>query len=170
VDASFLYPGIIVSSLPLLLSLAAHMHYRQLKLAAVSVWAAAVACRDVSAPSLGLETRGDSLVGGVNYTQLAKKLSKNAHIYLPGSDAFDAAVARWSNLSAPVANVVVVPSSENDVVETVSLLFHIPPDFPFARQNGLLIFPRLRSTSQTSTRCRFSPPMVCMDPSPHWGE
>ena len=97
------------------------MHYRQLKIAALSAWAAAVACQDVSGPSLSLETRGDSLLG-VDYTQLAKKLSKNAHIYLPGSDGFIAAVARWSSLDAPVANVVVVPSTEHDVVETVSLL------------------------------------------------
>jgi len=101
------------------------MHYRQLKLAALLVWAVAVACRDVSAPSL--EARGDYPAGSVNYTQLAEKLSRTAQIYLPGSDAFDAAVARWSNLSTPVANVVVVPSTEHDIVETVRLLYNIPP-------------------------------------------
>lgn len=93
------------------------MHYRQLKLATVSAWASAIACRRVSVPSL--EARGDGPAGGVNYTQLATKLSQNAQIYLPGSGAFDAAVARWSNLSIPVANVVVVPSTEHDIVETV---------------------------------------------------
>jgi hypothetical protein len=101
------------------------MHHRQLKLAALLAWAAAVACRDVSAP--GHEARGDCPAGGANYTQLAAKLSRTAQIYLPGSDAFDAAVARWSNLSTPVANVVVVPSTEHDIVETVRLLSNIPP-------------------------------------------
>jgi hypothetical protein len=109
------------------------MHYRQLKLAALSAWAAAVACRDVSAP--GLEARSDSPAGrGVNYTQLATKLSRNAQIYLPGSDAFDAAVARWSNLSTPLANVVVVPSTEHDIVETVRLLSNILPHPPSVQQ------------------------------------
>jgi hypothetical protein len=108
------------------------MSYRQLKLAALSAWAVVVACRDVSAP--GLETRGDGLAGGVNYTQLATNLSKNAQIYLPGSDAFDAAVARWSNLSTPVANVVVVPSTEHDIVETVRLLSNIHPHHPSVQQ------------------------------------
>ena len=133
-DASFRHnPGIIVLSLLLLLSLAAHMHYRQLKLAVLSAWAAAVACHDVSVFGLSLEGRGDGLVGDVNYTQLAKRLSKNAHIYLPGSGAFDAAVARWSNLSAPVANVVVVPGTERDVVETVSLFSRISLYYSFIR-------------------------------------
>ena len=109
------------------------MHYHQLKfaaLSALSVWASAVACRDIVSAS-GLEART-----GVNYTELATKLSKNAQIYLPDSDAFDAAVARWSNLSTPVANVVVVPSTEHDIVETVRTLSNIisrpaplPPEY-----------------------------------------
>lgn len=108
------------------------MHHRQLKIAALLAWAAAVACQDVSVT--GHEARGeDCPAGAVNYTQLATRLSRTAQIYLPGSDAFDAAVARWSNLSTPVANVVVVPSTEHDIVETVRLLQHPPlppPEFP----------------------------------------
>jgi hypothetical protein len=34
----------------------------------------------------------------------------------------------------------------------------------------LIIFPRLRSTSHTSIRSLFSPPMACMDQSPRWGK
>jgi hypothetical protein len=95
------------------------MHHCKMKLAGFLAWAATVACRGVPAPSH--EAREECPAGDVNYTQLAKKLSKTAQIYLSGSDAFDAAVARWSNLSTPVANVVVVPSTEHDVVETVRL-------------------------------------------------
>jgi len=101
------------------------MHHHQLKLAALLAWTAAVACQDLSAP--GHEASWDCPAGGVNYTQLAKKLSRTAEIYLPGSEAFDATVARWSNLSTPVANVVVVPSTEHDIVETVRLLSNISP-------------------------------------------
>lgn len=84
------------------------MHYLPLQLAALLAWAASA--------SANVD------VGSANYTQLATKLSGTAQIYLPGSDAFNAAVARWSNLSTPVANVVVVPSNEYDIVETVKLL------------------------------------------------
>jgi hypothetical protein len=104
------------------------MHHRQLKVAALLAWAAAVACQDVSAP--GHEDRGEGCpASAVKYTQLAIKLSRTAQIYLLGSDGFDAAVARWSNLSTPVANVVVVPSTEHDIIETVRFLRN-PPLLP----------------------------------------
>ncbi|OBT88352.1 hypothetical protein VE02_02285 [Pseudogymnoascus sp. 03VT05] len=73
--------------------------------------------------------------GGVDFTQLARKLSPNAHIYLPGSDGFNSLVARWSNLSMPVANVVVVPATENDVVQTVK--FANKQYLPFLTTNGV---------------------------------
>jgi hypothetical protein len=111
------------------------MHYRQLKLAALSAWAAAAACQHISAPSLEARSDTSSPAGGsVNYTQLATKLSRNAQIYLPGSGEFDAAVARWSDLSTPVANVVVVPNTEHDIVETVRLLSNIFPHPPSVEQ------------------------------------
>lgn len=78
------------------------MHHLPLKLAALLASAAAVSCQ--------------------NYAQLAKQLSNTAQIYQPGTAAFNAAVLRWSNYSTPVANVVVVPGTENDVVQTVRLL------------------------------------------------
>ncbi|CZR68237.1 probable FAD-dependent oxygenase [Phialocephala subalpina] len=112
------------------------MHHRSLQVAALLAWAAAVACRNVQpvfAPTL--EARGDcDDAGDVNYTQLATKLSATAQIYLPGSDLFDDAVARWSNLSTPVANVVVVPSTEHDIVETVN--FANQNSLPFLTTNG----------------------------------
>ena len=55
----------------------------------------------------------------VNYGELTGRLSNSSKLYLPGSDAFDAAVKRWSSLDEPVANAVVVPGTEQDVVETV---------------------------------------------------
>ncbi|TVY90066.1 FAD-linked oxidoreductase, partial [Lachnellula willkommii] len=70
-----------------------------------------------------------------NYTQLASKLSDTAQIYQPGSAAFNAAVLRWSNFSTPVANVVVVPGTENDVVETVK--FANEYSLPFLATNGV---------------------------------
>ncbi|TVY32619.1 FAD-linked oxidoreductase [Lachnellula subtilissima] len=91
------------------------MHHLQLKFAALLASAAAVSCQ--------------------NYAQLARKLSSTAHIYQPGSDAFNAAVLRWSNFSTPVANVVVVPGTENDVVETVK--FANVHSLPFLATNGV---------------------------------
>ncbi|RDL35322.1 putative FAD-dependent oxygenase [Venustampulla echinocandica] len=111
------------------------MYHLQLKLAALLAWAAAVACEGVVAPVPEARGPGDCPPGGVNYAQLAAKLSKAAQIYQPGSSAFNAAVARWSNLSIPVANVVVVPSTENDIVQTVK--FANQNSLPFLTTNGV---------------------------------
>lgn len=89
------------------------MFQLSLSLAALVACTAVVARPDVSFSSLNGR-------GGVDFTQLARNLSPSAHIYLPGSDGFNSLVGRWSNLSTPVANVVVVPATENDVVQTVS--------------------------------------------------
>ncbi|KAK8131966.1 hypothetical protein PG999_000139 [Apiospora kogelbergensis] len=70
----------------------------------------------------------------VNYTELAQQLSSSASIYLPGSDAFDDVVSRWSNLSVPVANIVVVPGTEEDVVKIVT--FANEHSVPFLAANG----------------------------------
>jgi hypothetical protein len=58
-----------------------------------------------------------------NLTGLAARLSSNASMYYPGSDGFDEASIRWSNLDAPQVNTVVVPATENDVIETVAIPF-----------------------------------------------
>ena len=52
---------------------------------------------------------------------LWRRLSPNSKIYLPQSPEFDRATARWSALEAPNVNIVVVPGTEKDVAETVSL-------------------------------------------------
>ncbi len=85
--------------------------FSRLPLSAFLALAAAATCQAAFVPR----------ASSVNYNQLSAKLSKTAEIYLPGSDGFDDLVARWSNLSTPVANVVVVPSTENDIVQIVSL-------------------------------------------------
>jgi len=74
----------------------------------------------------------------VDYKALSKELSSSAKVYFPGSDEFDAASKRWSNLDTPSVNIVVVPATENDVVEIVSLFLHthrLTPvyHFPFRR-------------------------------------
>ncbi|KAI1734955.1 putative FAD-dependent oxygenase [Xylaria scruposa] len=51
--------------------------------------------------------------------ELASRLSANAQIYFPGSDGFAEATSRWSSFKAPGINLVVVPSVEHDVSETV---------------------------------------------------
>lgn len=94
------------------------MRFHVLKLAALFAWAAAVDSSAVEAR--GSYGQGPSTTPSrAEYSQLAHKLSKNAQIYVPGSDSFENSVARWSNASTPVANVVVVPSTEKDVVEIV---------------------------------------------------
>ena len=55
----------------------------------------------------------------VNLTGLGGKLSPTAKIYYPGSEGFEEASTRWSNLDLPHVNVVVVPGTEEDVAETV---------------------------------------------------
>ncbi|GAW23817.1 hypothetical protein ANO14919_133940 [Xylariales sp. No.14919] len=58
---------------------------------------------------------------------LADRLSPGALIYSPGSDGFTQATSRWSVYDAPNISLVVVPSVENDVAETVK----------YANQNNL---------------------------------
>ncbi|KFY01573.1 hypothetical protein V490_00837 [Pseudogymnoascus sp. VKM F-3557] len=101
-------------------------------LAALLACAAFATGREISFSDL--DARGSSS-GTVDFTQLASKLSPSAHIYLPGSDGFNSLVARWSNLSMPVANVVVVPGTENDVVQTVK--FANAKYLPFLTVNGV---------------------------------
>jgi hypothetical protein len=85
---------------------------------AVVAWALASTCHNLPvARSLlhGLCPRGDA-------DGLGNNLSSTAKIYFPGSTEFNAATARWSVLDEPTVNVVVVPGTENDVVETVGVL------------------------------------------------
>lgn len=56
------------------------------------------------------------------FQELKKLLSPATAIHLPGSDEFEAATTRWSELDTPTASIVVVPATEDDVARTVSLL------------------------------------------------
>ncbi|KAI0376618.1 FAD binding domain protein [Hypomontagnella monticulosa] len=82
---------------------------------AVVAWAISSTCQNTPASSwLGaICPRRD------HAKELADRLSQNAQVYSPDSDAFVPATARWSTLDAPGVSVVVVPSVENDVAETV---------------------------------------------------
>ncbi|KAI0446132.1 putative FAD-dependent oxygenase [Xylaria telfairii] len=53
------------------------------------------------------------------FQELKKLLSPATAIHLPGSDEFEAATTRWSELDTPTANIVVVPATEDDVARTV---------------------------------------------------
>ncbi|KAI9039885.1 putative FAD-dependent oxygenase [Aspergillus affinis] len=88
---------------------------------AVAAWAVTSACQN-------LWTRD------TDYKELSEKLSSSAKVYYPGSDEFKDASVRWSNLETPTVNVVVVPGTENDVVETVK--FANKKELPFLAYNG----------------------------------
>ncbi|KAI1123052.1 FAD-binding domain-containing protein [Nemania abortiva] len=81
---------------------------------AILAWSVSSICRNlVSNDSWGICPRHDIS------TELRGRLSADAQIFLPGSIEFSQATERWSALSAPSANIVVVPSVESDVAETV---------------------------------------------------
>ncbi|ETS85960.1 hypothetical protein PFICI_03985 [Pestalotiopsis fici W106-1] len=91
-------------------------------LSAVSAWAATAVCRNT-----GLSDWSHALVAG-NGTDLGSRLSAGAILYEPGSSGFINATTRWSAFDAPVVNLVVVPSTEEDVAETVKFAnqFNLP--------------------------------------------
>ncbi|KAJ0165215.1 6-hydroxy-D-nicotine oxidase [Colletotrichum tanaceti] len=78
------------------------------------------------------------LLGGIcarDTADLGERLSPTAKIYQPETAEFTAASTRWSNLNAPKPNLVVVPGTENDVVETVK--FANEKSLPFLAYNGM---------------------------------
>lgn len=79
---------------------------------AVAAWAVTSACQSLPV-TRNLWSRD------ADYKELSEKLSNAAKVYYPGSAEFEKANTRWSNLETPTVNIVVVPSTENDVVETV---------------------------------------------------
>lgn len=84
---------------------------------AILAWTMSSVCRDLftSGDRWGICPRnGPDISADLQFI-----LSIDAQIFLPGSREFSQATARWSALSPPTANIVVVPSVENDVVETV---------------------------------------------------
>ncbi|KAI1155314.1 FAD binding domain protein [Nemania diffusa] len=83
--------------------------------AAALAWALSSTCRNLSAHNnfWCLCPRQDVT------TALQERLSAGAQIFSPGSTGYAQATTRWSVLDTPNINIVVVPSVENDVVETV---------------------------------------------------
>jgi hypothetical protein len=61
----------------------------------------------------------------IDVKAFSKYLSATAAIYLPNSIEFTNYTVRWSNLETPTLNVVVVPGTEKDVVEIVSILYTV---------------------------------------------
>ena len=86
--------------------------------AVVAAWATTSACTEIL---------GRSTVKCDSVRQFAKKLSPGAQVYFPGTKEFDTASERWSVLDAPTVNAVVVPATENDVVETVNIFAYSIP-------------------------------------------
>ncbi|KAI0427305.1 FAD binding domain protein [Xylaria sp. FL1042] len=65
-------------------------------------------------------SRSSSTAGiSFNIQNLTDKLSSSAQVYLPGSNGFNNATARWSSLDTPNFRMVVAPNVENDVAEIV---------------------------------------------------
>ncbi|KAK7398253.1 hypothetical protein QQX98_012366 [Neonectria punicea] len=69
-----------------------------------------------------------------DFKALSEKLSSSAKVYYPGLDDFAKASTRWSNLDIPTVNIVVVPNTENDVVEAVR--FANKKKLPFLAYNS----------------------------------
>ncbi|KNG91157.1 FAD-dependent oxygenase [Aspergillus nomiae NRRL 13137] len=99
--------------------------------AALAAWSIASVCETVPVSShwtRGLCPRSNDV------NDLGIKLSPTAKVYYPGSEEFDVASTRWSVLDAPKVNIVVVPGTENDVVETVK--YANEKGLPFLAYNG----------------------------------
>ncbi|KAJ5288923.1 hypothetical protein N7478_001953 [Penicillium angulare] len=95
-------------------------------LTAIAAWASVSAAHYLD----GNCPRGDD-----DLKTLGNKLSSCAKVYFPGSTGFKNATTRWSVLEEPTVNVVVVPCTENDVVETVK--YSNKKDLPFLTYNGV---------------------------------
>ncbi|KAI1451499.1 FAD binding domain protein [Annulohypoxylon moriforme] len=82
---------------------------------AIAAWGISTACRNVPGNSMfaALCNRG------IDANELAGRLSAGAKVNGPGSSVFTQATTRWSSLDPPGVDLVVVPSVENDVAETV---------------------------------------------------
>lgn len=54
------------------------------------------------------------------FRALEASLSPDAVVFYPGSEGFQTATRRWSELESPTADVLIVPATEDDVARTVS--------------------------------------------------
>jgi hypothetical protein len=101
----------------------------------------------------------------VNFNDLKLQLSVSAELYLPGTDAFENVVSRWSNANTPSANVVVIPSNEADVQKIVSLFIFVSLRALSWGQHFNKV--RHRSGSPTRTRCHSLQSVASMARSRH---
>ena len=87
-----------------------------------AAWAANRACPlfDMSPHPL---LRG--LCDGLELRTMKQALPPSAQVYAPGSPTYAEATSRWSNIDAPNPKYIVVPASEEAVVETVCLVITI---------------------------------------------
>lgn len=128
--------------------------------AAVAAWALTSACTGLPAVR--------HLVPGLcprdidEAQALQSSLSPGAKVYFPGSPEFDDASTRWSTLSPPTVNVVVVAATAKDVSETVSEHTARPTT------RGALANRGVRSNMQTGRSCRSWRTIALMGPSPRW--
>ncbi|KAG8416249.1 hypothetical protein J3458_006845 [Metarhizium acridum] len=100
--------------------------------AAVAAWALTSACTGLPAardlvPGLCPRDIGEA-------QELQSSLSPGAKVYFPGSAEFDDASTRWSTLSPPTVNVVVVAATAKDVSETVK--YANKKNLPFLAYNS----------------------------------
>ncbi|PWI72468.1 FAD binding domain protein [Purpureocillium lilacinum] len=86
-------------------------------IAAVGSWALASTCNTVPATSWLSALCPQQYRHDISL--LNARLSAGAKIHLPGAEGFARATWRWSAGYAPEANIVVVPSTGDDVAETV---------------------------------------------------
>jgi hypothetical protein len=96
---------------------------RWLKIQAVAALAASAVPASCLSMPVACDLGGICPRGDADLKELGEKLSSTGKIYFPGSTEFEQASTRWSVLDAPKVNVVVVPGTENDVVETVCCLY-----------------------------------------------
>ncbi|XXG99456.1 hypothetical protein Hte_005795 [Hypoxylon texense] len=98
---------------------------------AVAAWAAASICQGLSSDHWLASLCPP---GSNDLAALSEKLSANANLYYPGSDAFVRSTNRWSVSYAPGVSVVAVPAVEQDVVEIVK--YANQNDIPFLAYTG----------------------------------
>ncbi|OQE25457.1 hypothetical protein PENSTE_c006G05090 [Penicillium steckii] len=95
-------------------------------LTVVAAWASIAA---------GSALQGSCSSCDIDLKALGKSLSSTAKVYCPGTSGFKNVTTRWSVLEEPKVNVVVVPGTENDVVETVK--YANKKNVPFLTYNGV---------------------------------
>lgn len=86
-------------------------------IAAAAAWAINSACQNVPAAQDWLGSICPSRT--IDAEKLGVKLSPTAKIYRSGSEEFGIAAKRWSSLKTPKVDVVVVPTTDEDVAESV---------------------------------------------------